>query len=129
MRNLLIGLLLVSVVEAPSAWAQGSTGVAPSAQSEQQFACQQKISQLTEQIRPLQSKLAGLRTERKGVSASGGEVARFKLANLDHEISQTSKQLDGVNGQIATEKKRCEDLAGKPPAAPRGSTQTRPGRH
>lgn len=123
MRIVLIGLLSVCSLGALPAWAQSSTGVAPAPQSDQQFACQQKVTQLTEQTRPLQTKLSTLRTERRGIGASGGEVARFKLANLDQEISQLSKQLDGVNGQIAAEKKHCDELAGKPAHAAPAATQ------
>jgi outer membrane murein-binding lipoprotein Lpp len=109
--------------------AQGTSNP-QSAQSDQLFACQQKVNQLSEQVRPLQSKLASLRAERKGIGASGGEVARFKLANVDQEISQIVKQIDSVNGQITSEKRHCDELAGKPatPSPPAASPSRGRGR-
>ncbi len=109
------------------AQAESATGTAGS-QSDQVFQCQQKVRQLSEQARPLQTKLAALRIERKGVSSSGGEVARFKLSNIDQEISQVSKQLEGVNSQISSENKRCDELAHKPstPSAQAAPTQPAP---
>jgi peptidoglycan hydrolase CwlO-like protein len=111
MRIVPVGLLLIVTV-ATSAHAQTA------AQSDQLMACHQKVAQLHEQQRPLKAKLTGLRAERKGVSSSGGEVARFKLANLDQEIAQITKQIDAINLQISAENKRCEDLAAKPKPAP-----------
>jgi chromosome segregation ATPase len=118
MQKRLIGLFCI-VLGIPPALAESSTG----AQSDQVFACQQKVKQLSDEARPLQSKLATLRTERRAVSSSGGEVAQMKLSNLDQEILQITKKLEGVNGQISSETKRCDDLAHKssgaatPPAA------------
>jgi septal ring factor EnvC (AmiA/AmiB activator) len=127
MRSVVMGLLLVPVLAAWATIAQSSTVVAQAtSQSDQLFACQQKINQLNDQLRPLQTKLASLRAERKGVSHSGGEVARFKLANLDQEISQISKQMDGVNGQITAEKKRCDDIAHNKPSNPPAAATTPP---
>ena len=110
-----LAYIVVALSMAP-AQAESATGTTTGSQSDQIFQCQQKVRQLSEQARPLQTKLASLRVERKGVSSSGGEVARFKLSNLDQEISQVLKQLEGVNGQIDSENKRCDDLAHKPAA-------------
>lgn len=103
------------------AQAESATGTTTGSQSDQLFQCQQKVRQLSEQARPLQTKLASLRVERKGVSSSGGEVARFKLSNLDQEIAQVLKQLEGVNGQIESENKRCDEIAHKPSNPPASS--------
>ena len=116
-----LAYLVVALAMAP-AQAESATGTATGSQSDQLFQCQQKVRQLSEQARPLQTKLAGLRVERKGVSSSGGEVARFKLSNLDQEIAQVLKQLDGVNGQIDSENKRCDEITHKPATPPAQAT-------
>jgi len=125
-RSLSAAAYLVFALSMAPAQAESATGTAAGSQSDQVFQCQQKVRQLSEQARPLQTKLAALRIERKGVSSSGGEVARFKLSNLDQEISQISKQLEGVNGQISSESKRCDDLAHKPSTPSTQAAPTQP---
>jgi hypothetical protein len=66
-----------------------------------------------------------LRTERKTLGVSGGELVRYKLANLDQEIREHSKQNQSINAQIDSETKRCEILAAKAAAGNRG-TQAQP---
>jgi hypothetical protein len=101
-----------------------SGGQSSNKQAEQLAACELKIAELSEQIRPLQLKRTGLWSERKTVGHSGGETAKFKLAAVDKELLQITRQLDGVNGQINSEKKRCDDLAAKASGA-RGAAPAR----
>ena len=81
--------------------------------------CRQHVVELTEQSRKQQTKLTTLRAERKTIGVSGGEVARFKLANLDQELRELTKQNQTVNAQIDSEKKRCDSLGSKAPAGKR----------
>ena len=144
LRGLFLGgLLLVSVLSgARTAYAQGNSAAPPAgsqtvAQSSQSGAsvsgqletCRQHVIQLQEQARLQQTKLAGLRAERKTIGTSGGEVARFKLANLDQELRELSKQNQSVNAQVDSEKKRCDSLAAKASSGNRGGAQGQsPGR-
>ena len=125
-------LIFAGLSAAQAAHAQGSSTAAPAgAQSgdrnaEQVAACHLKVNQLAEQLRPLQAKRTSLWAERKTIGHSGGETAKFKLANLDKELVQVTKQIDGVNGQINSEKKRCDDLAAKPASGARGEAPAKP---
>ena len=136
MSKILGGLFLLAALGgAAAAHAQnsskaGQTG-AQSADKKAELlaACHLKVNQLTEQLRPLHAKRAGFLTERKRVGQSGGETAKYKLSHLDQEIVRITKQIDGVNGQINSEKKRCDDLASKPASSVRsGAPAKRSGR-
>lgn len=81
--------------------------------AEQLEACRRQVSQLDEQLRARQKKLVSLRNERKTVGLSGGEVAKFKLASLDQEIRELSRQSEQLIAQIDSEGARCEQLAAK----------------
>ncbi|HWP26118.1 MAG TPA: hypothetical protein VNL39_07220 [Xanthobacteraceae bacterium] len=81
--------------------------------AEQLEACRQHVTQLDEQLRSRQKKLMSLRNERKTVGLSGGEVAKFKLASLDQEIRDLSRQSEQLIAQIDSEGARCEQLAAK----------------
>ena len=122
MYRVLIGIFIVCTVGASLTHAQ-LTAVAPAiAQtgdktSQQVNARQDKVTDLSSQLVPLQKKRTGLWTERKTIGTSGGDSAKYKLANIDQEIAQVTKQIDGVSRQIDTEKKRCEDLTVKPSTA------------
>lgn len=82
--------------------------------------CRQHVIQLTEQARIEQTKLVSLRAERKTLGSSGGELARYKLTNLDQELKEHSKQYQNANTQAENEKKRCDMLAAKAESANRG---------
>jgi len=88
-----------------------STSSASGGQNRQVLVCNEKISVLTNQLSPLYQKRLGLWSERKTIGVSGGELANYKLSQLDQQIAVIQKEIDGVNGQIDTEKKRCDDLA------------------
>src|SRR5712692_7379244 len=128
MYRVLIGIFIVCMVGASLTHAQ-LTAVAPAnAQTgdkaaQQANACQDKVTDLSNQLTPLQKKRTGLWTERKTIGTSGGDSAKYKLANIDQEISQVTKQIDGVSRQIDTEKKRCEDLTVKPSTARSGEQE------
>jgi hypothetical protein len=64
-------------------------------------------------LRARQKKLVSLRNERKTVGLSGGEVAKFKLASLDQEIRELSRQSEQLILQIDSAGARCEQLAAK----------------
>ncbi len=81
--------------------------------AEQLEACRRQVTQLDEQLRARQKKLVSLRNERKTVGLSGGEVAKFKLASLDQEIRELSRQSEQLISQIDSEGARCEQLAAK----------------
>ena len=94
--------------------------------AEQLEGCRRHVIQLTEESRTNQKKLATLRNERKTLGMAGGEVARFKLANIDQEIREYSKQTQNAITQIESEQKRCDSLeakisnASKPPPTSQG---------
>ena len=129
MYRVLIGILFVCTVGASLTHAQ-LTAVAPAnaqaGDKTQVSACQDKVTDLANQLAPLQKKRTGLWTERKTIGTSGGDSAKYKLANIDQEISQVTRQIDGVSRQIDTEKKRCEDLTTKPATARSGAPETPP---
>ncbi len=81
--------------------------------AEQLEACRRQVTQLDEQLRARQKRLVSLRNERKTVGLSGGEVAKFKLASLDQEIRELSRQSEQLISQIDSEGARCEQLAAK----------------
>ena len=83
--------------------------------------CRQNVVQLTEQSRGHQTKLVGLRAERKTVGVSQGEMVRYKLATLDQEIREHSKKNQSLIAQIDSENKRCEMLDAKAAAGSRGT--------
>ena len=125
MTRVLLGLLLVSVLHASSARAQNLSASAPApGQSQQVLVCHDKVAALSTQLSPLQKKRVALWTERKTVGTSGGDLARYKLAQLDQEIAQVQKQIDGVNNQIDSENKRCDDMAAAKPAIVHAVTPT-----
>ena len=106
----------------PAAYSQGSLGdqvVAHSGQPSTSVAaqvetCRQHVVQLAEQSRTQQTQLTKLRAERKTIGVSGGEMARFKLTNLDQEIRDLVKQNQSVNAQAESETKRCDNIGAKP---------------
>ena len=129
MSKILFGLVLWCVLAvlggAPAAFAQGTSAAPQGGQSApslvaQLDTCRQNVVQLTEQARVQQTKLVGLRAERKTLGPSGGEMARYKLANLDQELKEHSKQYQNANTLAETEKKRCDALAAKVESAGRG---------
>ena len=127
MTRVLLGLLLVSVLHASSGRAQNlsASATAPTlGQSQQVLVCHDKVAALSNQLSPLQKKRVALSTERKTVGTSGGDLARYKLAQLDQEIAQVQKQIDGVNNQIDSENKRCDDMAAAKPAIVHAVTPT-----
>lgn len=122
-----IAFLVVAVAFGgiPVAYAQGTSTVPTTGQSApalaaQLDACRQNSIQLTEQAHVQQGKLVKLRAERKTLGSSGGEMARYKLANLDHELREHSKQYQSANALAEAEKKRCDAIAAKMEAANRG---------
>ena len=142
MRRTLASLLLVAAVGiAPEALAQkqskppsGSQARPPSPESqpqpqtspaEQLQTCRQNVVQLDEQLRIHHKKLFTLRGERRTIGVSGGEMARFKLATIDQEIRELSKQSQSLLTQIETERNRCDAIAAKIAGGDR-STQTQP---
>jgi hypothetical protein len=118
MDKMLVGFLLfVALIfvlgGVPGAFAQTSNAAT------QLETCRQHVIQLTEQSRTQQTQLTKLRAERKAIGVSGGEMARFKLANLDQEIRDLTKQNQSVNVQTESETKRCDGLAAKASAGKR----------
>ena len=110
MKKSLVWVVLFTVIGgAAPAYAQG----AQSQTGDQLDTCRQNVIQLTEQSRLEQAKLAKLRTDRKTLGASGGEVVRYKLANLDQEIREHSKQNQSLSAQVETESKRCDAIAAR----------------
>jgi hypothetical protein len=117
-------ICLMVLGEAPAAHAQGTSAAPSSGQSAPALAaqldtCRQNSVQLTEQARVQQTKLVSLRAERKTLGSSGGEMARYKLANLDQELKEHSKQYQSANALAEAEKKRCDAIAAKMEAASR----------
>jgi hypothetical protein len=117
-------ICLVVLVEAPAAYAQSTSAAPSSGQSAPALAaqldtCRQNSVQLTEQARVQQTKLVSLRAERKTLGSSGGEMARYKLANLDQELKEHSKQYQSAIALAEGEKKRCDAIAAKMEAASR----------
>ena len=117
-------ILLAVLGGVPVAHAQGSpatqSGQAVGSLTNQLDTCRQHVVQLTEQARVELAKLVGLRAERKTLGSSGGELARYKLTNLDQELKEHSKQYQNANTQVENEKKRCDALAVKVESANRG---------
>jgi len=97
-----------------------STGQSAPTLTAQLDTCRQNSIQLTEQARVQQTKLVSLRAERKTLGSSGGEMARYKLANIDQELKEHSKQYQSANALAESEKKRCDTIAAKMEAASRG---------
>jgi hypothetical protein len=123
-----------TAVAAPSPGAPAApanNGGAKSAQAQASLAdqlesCRQHVVQMNEAVNVQQKKLAALRTERKTISVSGGEVARFKLANIDQEIRDLSKQSQATITQIDAEDKRCDSLQAKLSGGGRAAPSTPP---
>jgi hypothetical protein len=116
LRAVVFGIVFAALGEAPAVHAQGSS---PPTLASQLDTCHQNAVQLAEQARVQQTKLVSLRAERKTLGSSGGELARYKLANLDQELKEHSKQYQSANTQAETEKKRCDALAAKVESASR----------
>src|SRR5262249_25379647 len=91
--------------------------------AEQAAVCGEKVVQLNEQLHPLHTKRNALWTERKSIGASGGEAAKNKLARIAGELLQVTKQIDGLTGQIDSEKRRCEGRASTTPSSAAASAQ------
>jgi seryl-tRNA synthetase len=108
--------VLAALGGVPAVYAQGSPATSLANQLD---TCRQNVIQLTEQARVQQTKLGSLRAERKSLGSSGGEMARYKLANLDQELKEHSKQYQNANAQAEAEKKRCDALAAKMESASR----------
>lgn len=126
MSNILRGsLLLAMLCVASLAHAEGASASKSTKQSkasnaraqavlaDQIQSCRQHVIQLNEQSRVTQKKLAALRSERKTIGVSGGEMARFKLTNIDQEIRENSRQHQSLITEIDAETKRCDSLEEK----------------
>jgi hypothetical protein len=122
LRGFAFLILVMALGETPAAYAQGAPSSGPSAPAlaAQLETCRQNTVQLTEQARVQQTKLVSLRAERKTLGSSGGEMARYKLANLDQELKEHSKQYQSANALAEAERKRCDTIAAKMEAASRG---------
>jgi hypothetical protein len=116
LRGFVIVIVLAALGGAPAVYAQGAPANSLAGQLD---TCRQNVVQLTEQARVQQTKLVSLRAERKTLGTSGGEMARYKLANLDQELKEHSKQYQNASTQAETEKKRCDALAAKMESASR----------
>src|SRR5262245_49157168 len=133
MKRLLAVCIFVPAFCVTLAQAQNAaptTGQSADKVSQQVAACNDKVTEISNQLPGLQKKRVGLLAERKTLGTSGGDSARYKLSRLDQEISQLQKQIDGVSTQVTTEKKHCDDLAKPAPArnanAPASSQSTTP---
>ncbi len=123
LRTSVLLVLIVTFGEASVVYAQGTSAAPSSGQpalAAQLDTCRQNTVQLTEQARVQQTKLVSLRAERKTLGSSGGEMARYKLANIDQELKEHSKQYQSASAQAEAEKKRCDTIAAKMEAAGRG---------
>jgi uncharacterized protein (DUF3084 family) len=126
MKKFFVGVFVFSVfggamTAAMPAHAQGSSATPQAGLANQLESCHQNVVQLTEQSRGHRTKLASLRAERKTLGVSGGELVRYKLANLDQELKERSKQNQSTITQIDSETKRCELLAARAAAGSRGT--------
>ncbi len=123
--SVLGGAMLAHMPAHIAAHAQGASATPQAGLANQLESCQQNVVQLTEQSRGQRTKLAGLRAERKTLGVSHGEVVRYKLAILDQEIQEHSKQNQTIIAQIDSENKRCETLAARAASGSR-DTQAQP---
>jgi chromosome segregation ATPase len=122
MKKIFVGVVVFSALGgAMQAHAQGSSAPPQASLADQLESCRQNVVQLTEQSRGHRTKLASLRAERKTLGVSGGELVRYKLANLDQELRERSKQNQSIIAQIDSENKRCETLAARAAAGSRGT--------
>ena len=123
LRRLAFLVFILALGDASAVCAQGTSVAPPTGQSAlaaQLDTCRQNSIQLAEQARVQQTKLVSLRAKRKTLGSSGGELARYKLANLDQELKEHSKQYQSANALAEAEKKRCDTIAAKMVTAGRG---------
>jgi peptidoglycan hydrolase CwlO-like protein len=116
MKKVLLVFLIVLFFAPRGAWAQTITTSATG--KSHQLICNEKVTDLTKQLSPLQKQRSALWVERKMTGTSGGDMARYKLSQLDDEITQVQKTIDDVSSKINTEKKRCDGLAFSPSTNP-----------